>query len=67
MGYVRQQVNSLEFLNQVDSWVHVCYLPGEEIAANALWEEGRQTEAVLCSGQCSAGKPWVLALMWMFL
>ncbi len=35
-------------------------LPGEEMAADALWEKGRPTEGVLWSGQCSAGKPWVL-------
>ncbi len=30
-------------------------------------EEGRLVEAVLCSGQWSAGKSWVLAFMWMLL
>ncbi len=27
---------------------------------DALWEEGWQVEEVLFSGQCLAGKPWVL-------
>ncbi|KAK3524329.1 hypothetical protein QTP70_028053 [Hemibagrus guttatus] len=43
--------------------VRVSYL-GNTWHQDALWEEG---EAVSCSGQCSAEKPWVLPSMWMLL
>lgn len=45
----------------MDGWVHVHHSPGEEMTADSLWEDGKLREAVLCSGQRSAGKPWVLA------
>ncbi len=32
------------------------HLSGEEMAADALCEESRSVEAVLCPGQCFAGK-----------
>ncbi len=50
---------SLYVLDQLDGWVCVVYL-GKIWQQNALWEEGRQTDAVLWPRQCSAGKLWVL-------
>ncbi len=40
------------------------HLLGEEMQQDAPCEESRLTEVVLYSKQCSAGKPWELALMW---
>ncbi len=36
--------------HNVDGWVHVHCLSGEEMATDALWEEGRLAEAVWCLG-----------------
>lgn len=40
---------------------------GNKWPKNVLWEKGKLAEAVLWAGKCSAGKPWVLALMWLLL
>lgn len=37
------------------------------MAADALCEESRSVEAVLCPGQCFAGKPWTLRYTWKLL
>ncbi len=37
------------------------------MAAEALCEESRSVEAVLCPGQCFAGKPWTLRFTWKLL
>jgi len=44
------------YLGQMESWVHVCCIPGEEMSAGCIM--GRRW----CSGQ-----PWVLAFVWMLL
>ncbi len=42
------------FLDQVDGQMRVSFM-GKGWQQDALWEKGRQTEAVFCSGQCSTG------------
>lgn len=37
-------------LDLMDGRVHVHHLPGEEMAGDALWEDGRLAEAVFHSG-----------------
>lgn len=46
------------FFNIMCCQVPLCSLPGEEIAPG---EESKREEAVWCSGQYSARKPWILA------
>lgn len=43
----------------------VCHFHEEDIAAECTQKS--PTEAVCCSQKWSAGKPWVLPLMWMLL
>lgn len=54
--------NESHFLSlYVDSQVQEM---GKRWQHGALQEEGKPTEALFCSGQRSAGKPWLLAFLW---
>ncbi len=57
-------LKSCFLLDQVDGWVLVHCLPGQEMARDALCEESMSADVVLCSGQCCAAKLWALAFMW---
>lgn len=53
--------------HNVGDWVSMHGLPGVMMPPGILWDKGKWSQAVWCTGQCSVGMLWVLELMWMLL
>jgi len=51
-------MNHVSFNIRSMAWCKCVAYLGNTWHQDALWEEGKPAEAVICFGQCSAGKPW---------